>query len=149
MRRIHALFLAVGIFAVAALAASVTAQEGPGGPATQPAGGGPGGPGGGPGRGPGGFHLLPRFAVEKLNLTDDQTKQIAELEKETKAKLAKILTPDQMKTLETARPQRGGPGQGGPGGQGGGHRGPGGGGQGGQGGPGGGDQGGPGGGPQQ
>jgi len=74
-----------------------------------PAGGGPGGPGG-PG---GGFHLIPRFAVEKMNLTADQQKQIAELEKETKAKLGKILTPEQQKIIEEAHPPR--PGQGGPG----------------------------------
>ena len=60
-----------------------------------------------------GFHLLPRFAVERLNLSDDQLKQIAELEKETKAKLSQILSPDQMKTLEEMRPPR--PGQGAPG----------------------------------
>ncbi len=85
-------------------------QRGRGGPE----GGGPGGPGGPP---PGGFHLIPRFAAEKMDLTEDQKKKIGELEKECKAKLAKILTPEQMKTLETARPNRG-PGQGGPRGQG-------------------------------
>jgi hypothetical protein len=83
----------------------------------------PGGPGGGP-EGPGGpeggFHLIPRFAVEKMDLTADQLQQIAELEKETKAKLDKILTPEQQKTLEEARPplpggQGGRPGGGGPG----------------------------------
>jgi hypothetical protein len=73
-------------------------------------GGGLGG-GGGP---PGGFHLIPRFAEDPLNLTDDQRKQIADLEAETKAKLEKILTADQMKTLEQARPPGRGPG--GPGG---------------------------------
>jgi hypothetical protein len=111
-----------------------------------PEGGGPGGPGGPP---LGGFHLIPRFAVEKLDLTDDQKKQIADLEKECKDKLAKILTPEQMKTLETARPPRGGPGQGGGNGggrgQGGGQGGGPGAGRGGPpgGGPGGGDQDGP------
>ena len=54
--------------------------------------------------------------MEKLNLTEDQQKEVADLEKETKAKLAKILTPEQMKTLETARPPGRGQGQGGPGG---------------------------------
>jgi Spy/CpxP family protein refolding chaperone len=77
-----------------------------------------GGPGGG-GPPPGGAHLIPRFAAEKLNLTDDQKTQIAALETEMKAKLAKILTADQMKTLEEARPPRGPDGQGGgPGGRG-------------------------------
>jgi len=86
-----------------------TAQNGPPG---GPGGGGPGGPGGPVG----GFHLIPPFAVEKMSLTEDQQKQIAELEKETKAKLYKILTAEQQKALEGARPPR--PGQGGPGGQG-------------------------------
>ena len=93
---------------------------------------------GGPGRGPGGFHLLPPRAQEQLNLTDDQQKQVAALEAEVKAKLEKILTPEQLTQLKQMRP----PGRpGGPGG-----RGPGGFGPGGPGGPGGPDgQGGPGG----
>ena len=37
-----------------------------------------------------------------MKLTEDQQKQVADLEKETKAKLYKILTPEQQKTLETA-----------------------------------------------
>jgi Spy/CpxP family protein refolding chaperone len=73
---------------------------------------GQGGRHGGP---PPGFHLLPRFAVDRLNLTEDQQSKIAELEKETKAKLAQILTPEQMKTLEELRPPRPMGGQGGPG----------------------------------
>ena len=96
---------------------------GPGGPGGGPGGerGGPGGPGG-----QGGFHLLPPRAVEQLNLTADQLKQVAALEAETKAKLEKILTPEQLKQLQQMRPPRrpGGPGgqdaqgrRGGPGGQ--------------------------------
>jgi hypothetical protein len=50
--------------------------------------------------------------AEKLNLTDDQVQQIAELERETKAKLDKILTPEQRKILSQTRPPR--PGEGGP-----------------------------------
>jgi hypothetical protein len=103
-----------------------------------PPAGGPGGPGGpdagprGPGGPGGGYHLIPRFAVEQMNLTAKQLEQIAELEKETKAKLDKILTPEQQKILEESRPPRpegqGGPGMpGGPGGPGGGRFGPGGG----------------------
>ena len=78
--------------------------------------GGPGGPGGGPGR----FELgrvLPPFVKDQLNLTEDQEKQLADLEKDVKAKLSKILTADQMKQLQDMRPPRGGPG--GPGGPGG------------------------------
>jgi translation initiation factor IF-2 len=83
-------------------------------------GGGPGGPGGdrpgrgGPGGPPGGVHVIPRFAEEKLNLTDEQRKQIADLEKVMKEKLAKILTPEHLKTLEQSRPPRRPGGQGGP-----------------------------------
>ena len=110
-------------------------QDGGPGGAGGPPGGGQGG-GQGQRRGPGGFHLIPPFALEKLELTDDQKTQIADLEKETKAKLEKILTPEQMKTLKEARPPRGqggrgGGGQGGPGGDAPGGGGQGGGGQGG------------------
>ena len=65
-------------------------------------------------RGPqGGFHLLPPRAQEVLKLTDDQKTQIAALETETKAKLEKILTSEQMAQLKNLRPpmrQGGGPG---------------------------------------
>ena len=123
------LILAVAMAAGLALAADDNSGGGP--PPRQQDGNGPGG--GGPGAGPGGqrggppagFHLIPRFAMEKLDLTDDQKKQIDALEKETKDKLGKILSAEQMKTVEEARPPRrgqgGGPGGGGPdgGGQGG------------------------------
>jgi len=87
----------------------------------QDAGGPPpagGAQGGGPGHGPGGFHLLPPHAEEQLNVTADQKKQLAALEAEVKAKLEKILTPEQLQQLKQMRPPRrqGGPGGGGPGG---------------------------------
>ena len=44
--------------------------------------------------------------AERLELTADQQKKIAVLEKETKAKLKKILTPKQKKILEQAGPPR-------------------------------------------
>ena len=126
MRRLPALIVICGVLAIAAVALRARAQDGPpggpggdrGGPPPQdgPGPDGPGGPGG-PG---GGFHLLPPFAVEQLNLTEAQRKQLAGLEKETKAKLDKILTPKQRKMLAATRPPRegqGGPGQGGPGGR--------------------------------
>ena len=72
-----------------------------------------GGPQGGPGQG--GFHLLPPRAHEHLKLTDDQKKQIEELEAEVKAKLEKILTPEQLEQLKHMRPPMH-QGQGGPGG---------------------------------
>ena len=83
-------------------------EGGPGGA------GGPGGPGG-----QGGLHLLPPRAMEQLNLTADQQKQIAALEAEVKAKMEKILTPEQLKQLKEMRPPMRQGGQGGPGGQGG------------------------------
>ncbi len=65
----------------------------------------------------GGFHLLPPRAMEQLNLTADQQKQVAALESEVKAKLEKILTPEQVKQLQQMRPppRQGGMGNGGPG----------------------------------
>jgi hypothetical protein len=89
----------------------------------------PGGPGGpaGPGRPEGGFHLMPHFVVEQMDLTPNQQQRLAQLEQEAKAKLDKILTPAQKKALDEARPPfPGGPGGfGGPGGGGPGFRGPG------------------------
>jgi hypothetical protein len=68
----------------------------------------------GPGdRGPPRFELgavLPPFAVDQLDLTADQKKQLDALQKEVKAKLEKILTADQIKKLKTLRPR--GPGGG-------------------------------------
>ena len=69
---------------------------------------------GGPG-GRSGIHILPPRAAEILKLTDDQKTQIAALEAETKAKLEKILTPDQMKQLKSLRPPMRQGGAGGPG----------------------------------
>jgi hypothetical protein len=68
---------------------------------------------GGPG-GRGGFHLLPPRAAESLKLTDDQKAQLVALEAETKAKLEKILTADQLAQLKNMRPpmRQGGPGGG-------------------------------------
>src|SRR5690242_13795491 len=56
--------------------------------------------------------VIPPFARDELKLTKEQEKQIAELEHEVKAKLDKILTAEQKKTIENARPPRGpgGPG---------------------------------------
>ena len=63
---------------------------------------------------PGGIHLLPPRAQEELKLSEEQKKQIAALEAETKAKLEKILTPEQLEQMKQMRPP-GGPG--GPGGE--------------------------------
>lgn len=111
--------------------------DGGGPPEGRPDNGGPGGPGagvpggGGPGagRGPGGRgapgQILPPMLQDALNLTPDQKKQLADLQKEVDTKLANILTPEQQTQLKQMR-QRGpgggggsgggGPGGGGPGG---------------------------------
>jgi hypothetical protein len=47
--------------------------------------------------------ILPPHVMETLKLTADQKKKIAELEKEVKTKLDKILTTDQKKQLEEMR----------------------------------------------
>ncbi len=119
--KMKAILLALALGASASL---VTAEEGQGPEGQRPPPPPPGA----------GVHVLPRGAAEKLNLTEDQKKQLTDLETEVKAKVAKILTPAQMEQLSQMRPPQGpgqrgpGGGQGGPQGQGGpGRRGPGGG----------------------
>jgi hypothetical protein len=81
----------------------------PGGPDER---GGPDGPGGRPRPEPG--EVLPRFLRDRLELTDDQEKQLTELENDARGRLAKILTSEQKKTLdgirdgESGRPPLGG-----------------------------------------
>ncbi len=62
-------------------------------------------------RGPG-LRILPPGAEEKLSLTADQQKQLADVEADEKAKLEKILTPEQWDALKQIRPPqaRDGPG---------------------------------------
>src|SRR5262249_18170624 len=52
--------------------------------------------------------ILPPLLRTQLKLTAEQEKQVADLEKETRTKLMKILTEEQKKQLEEARPH--GPG---------------------------------------
>ncbi len=59
--------------------------------------------------------ILPSFLQEVLKLTEDQKKQVADLQKDLDAKLAKILTEDQKKQLTEMR-ERGAGGKGGAGG---------------------------------
>jgi len=54
-----------------------------------------------------GFHLLPPPLVQQLKLMDDQKTQVAALEADTKAKLEKILTADQLTQLKNFRPPGG------------------------------------------
>jgi hypothetical protein len=107
---------------IALLAAGAAFAQPPGG---GPPPGGPGGPGGGPPR----FELgkvLPPHIRQQIELTKDQEKELAELEKTVKEKLDKLLTADQKKTIENAGPPTGGPGGGRGGPPGGGRGGPGG-----------------------
>jgi outer membrane protein assembly factor BamB len=70
--------------------------------------GGRGGFGGGPGGGPGGGafgppqpgQILPPFLQDRLNFTDDQKKQVKELQKDVDDQLSKLLTDEQKKTLK-------------------------------------------------
>jgi len=118
MKRV--LFGMMAFLAGVALIASPAVSQPPGGKDGK---GGPGGPGGKGMKG-GGFKIgtvIPPFMVEELKLTDDQKAKLADIEKDLKVKLDKLLTDDQKKMLENARPGPGGPGgdKGGPGGPGG------------------------------
>jgi Spy/CpxP family protein refolding chaperone len=80
--------------------------RGPGGRPPFP-GGPPGGPGVGPGVPPIGVYgppqigqVLPAFLQTQLKLTADQKKELEALQKDVDAKLAKILTEEQKKTLK-------------------------------------------------
>jgi hypothetical protein len=85
--------------AIGALALAANAQDNTPPSDSQPPSQHAGAPGG-----RGGFHLLPPRAAETLKLTDDQKTQLAALEAETKAKLEKILTADQLTQLKNMRP---------------------------------------------
>jgi hypothetical protein len=99
---------------------------GPGGPSRGPGGAkGAGGPKGGPGPGgaPFGFRpprvgeVIPSFAIGQLELSDDQSKDLKELQEEVDERLAKIWTDaqkKQLKDMENAFAR--GPGAGPPGG---------------------------------
>lgn len=93
-------------------------------------GGGKGGfPGGGKGGFPGGGgfgfggnigQVMPAFVQEQLKLTDAQKKDLETIQKDIDAKLEKLLTEEQRKTLKEMKERR--PGGGFPGGPGGGGR---------------------------
>src|SRR5437763_9252935 len=91
---------------LALFAREAQAAGGPGGPD----GRGPGRPGGPGGRGPGGFggppqpgQVLPGFLQDELKLTDEQKKQVAELQKDVDTRLEKILTAEQTRQLKEMR----------------------------------------------
>lgn len=71
-------------------------------------------PGKGPGKGPGGGFQPPQpgevltgFLQDFLKLNADQKKELGELQKVVDAKLAKILTAEQKKSLESMQPGKG------------------------------------------
>lgn len=72
---------------------NVTAQTGPrpGGEANSP---------------PGPGQILSPFVIDNLKLTDTQRNQLQELQKDVDAKLAKILTPEQLEQLRQPRNRR-------------------------------------------
>lgn len=79
--------------------------RGPGGPQGGPPGGGPdGGPGN---RGFGGFPLpgqiFPPFLRDELKLSDEQRKQLDDLQKQVDQKLSEILTDSQRRQLQEFR----------------------------------------------
>jgi len=90
-----------------ALAAKELANDRGGPPGFGPPGGGRGGPMMGPPR-PG--EVLPAMLRRRLELTDEQTNQLDELQKEVDARLAKILNDEQRKTLQEMRAGFGRPG---------------------------------------
>jgi hypothetical protein len=110
--------LSVGLLALAAAAVFTMSAV------SQPPEGGDGKdrPRGGDRRGPGGPGIPGRFAPkvippmvrDDLQLSEEQSKMVDELEKDVKERLSKILTGDQKKKLESFRPHGfafpGGPG---------------------------------------
>jgi hypothetical protein len=97
---------------------AVAAKESSGGERVDRPGGPDDGPGG-PGRGPGGpppmGQILPSFIEDRLQLTDEQKKQVQDLQMEIDKRLANILTAEQNKEFAEMR-TRGPGGPGGPGG---------------------------------
>ncbi len=111
--------LALGVMLVSLVMVAAQPPEGKGrGPGRNdgPPPGGPGGPPDGP-PGPPRWvpgRLMPERVRDELELTDEQEKQLTDLEKEVKERLLKLLTADQKKKLDELR-KRGPGGPGGPG----------------------------------
>ena len=81
-------------------------QDGKGGPGKDGGKDFKKGPGGDKKRPPMGFELgkvLPPHIADTLELSEDQLKQIADLEKDVKSKLTKILTDGQIKKVEASK----------------------------------------------
>ena len=134
MRALAAVFFLGSMLAVTSFS---TAQPPEGGEKKKGEGGKGGFPGGKGGFGKGGFgggfgggpqigQIMPTFVQEQLKLTDAQKKDLEALQKDLDAKLEKMLTEEQRKTLKEMKERRpgggfggrGGPGEkGGPGGE--------------------------------
>jgi hypothetical protein len=78
--------------------------------------GGPGGVGGNRPAGPPIGQIVPPFVQDQLKLTDAQKKELEAMQKDVDAKLDKLLTDDQKKTLKEMKERGPGRGPGGPGG---------------------------------
>lgn len=112
--------LALGVMLVSLVVVAAQPPEGKGRGPGRNDGPPPGGPGGPPPDGPPGpprwvpGRLMPERIRDELELTDEQEKQLNDLEKEVKERLLKLLTADQKKKLDELR-KRGPGGPGGPG----------------------------------
>lgn len=117
--------VALALFVLSAavvLSVSATGQppEQKGGQGGKGGFGGKGGPGGGGfGMRPQPGQIMPPFLAERLRLSADQKKQLADLQKDVDAKLDKLLTDEQKAELKKMREQGPGGFPGGPGGAGG------------------------------
>jgi TolA-binding protein len=89
MRAVAGVFFVAALFTVASFA-----------DAQPPAGGGQPGKGKGFGGFPKAGTILSTFVQDTLKMSDDQKKQLADLQKDVDEKLAKILNEDQMKQLK-------------------------------------------------
>jgi hypothetical protein len=108
----------IGITAFVGMAILVASQA-----VSQPPGGAGKDEKGGAQKGPQRFELgqvLPPPLIAELKLTPEQEKELETIKTDLKAKLDKLLTAEQKKTIENFRP-RGAGGPGGPGGPGGGN----------------------------
>jgi len=76
----------------------------------RPGAGGPGGRGGPPQPG----QIMPMFVQEMLKLTDEQKKELADIQKDVETRINKVLTEDQKKQLQEMRSRMQGGRPGGP-----------------------------------
>lgn len=128
MRVLAAGLFVAGIIATVSFTSAQPPDGGKGGKGGEQGKGGQPGEKGGKGGGKGGFampapgQIMPVFMQDQLKFTDAQKKELETMQKDVDAKLDKLLTEDQKKTLKAMKDRApGGPGgfPGGPGGPGG------------------------------